>query len=362
MKRLALLIGALALFALPPAFAARPGNTAAPKAAPAAPGAGAAQLSPDELRARFQAISERLHPQTGDIRIPDANAVLHLGENYYFLPADEARLILTDAWGNPPDSAANVLGLVFPAGKTFMDDTWGAVITWQPSGYVSDDDAASADYDELLRQIQAAEPEVNARRTAQGYPAQHMVGWAQPPAYDSRTHSVIWAQNFRIEGDSVNSLNYEIRMLGRHGVLSLNMVTTMDKLAETRQAAQRFSAQAEFSAGARYADYQPGTDRVAAYGVGGLVAAGVGAAVAQKAGLFVVLLAFLKKAGIFIVAGFALLFGWLRRVFGRRREEEEAENYYYEAQPAAEGGPGEPPATQETIVTAPGDTQPERGG
>ncbi len=360
MKRFALLLGALALLALPPAFAARPGTASTPKAAPAAPAAAPAQPTEEEMRARDEALQARLHPRTGDIRLPGADAVLHLGQDYYFLSSEEARLVLTEGWGNPPDSVNDVLGMVFPAGRKFYEpDVWGAVITYQETGYVSDDDADSADYAALLQQLQAAEPDLNQRRTAQGYPTQHLVGWAEPPAYNRATHSVIWAQNLQVSGARENTLNYDVRLLGRRGVLSLNMVTVMSQLGQTRQAAQRFAAHAEFTPGARYADHQAG-DRIAEFGVGGLVAAGLGVAAAQKAGLLVVILAFLKKAGILIIAGIALLWAWLRRVFSRRREEEEARAQYYEAEPAAGGPPADDDAAP--IAGTRPDAPPERSG
>jgi uncharacterized membrane-anchored protein len=349
MKRFGFILGALALLALPPALVARavPPDTKASSAEPAN------SADPEEaIRARVESIEARLHPQTGDIRLPGANAVLHLGQDYYFLPAAEARIVLTEAWNNPPDAVSNVLGLVFPAGRHFYEaDAWGAVISYESTGYVSDSDAQSADYAELLRQLQEGDAEVNQRRAAQGYPAQHLVGWAEQPVYNPSTHSVVWAQNLQISGQSENTLNYDVRLLGRNGVLSLNMLAGMSQLAATRQAAQRFAAQAEFTPGNRYADHQSG-DRTAEYGVAGLVAAGLGVAVAQKAGFLAVALLFLKKVGILIVAGIALLWGWLRRVFSRRRDAlEGAETQPYEAVPeetaapaaaASEGGP--PPA------------------
>jgi uncharacterized membrane-anchored protein len=336
MKRFGLFLGALTLLALPPAIAARAVPPSAPKAATSQAAAAPEEANGNSSEAQVQAIQARLHPQTGDIRIPEANVVLHLGQNYYFLPANEARIVLTEGWGNPPDAVDNVLGIVFPAGKTFADDTWGAVITYNPSGYVSDTDSQSADYDELLQQLQAGEAELNQRYAAQGYPAQHLVGWAQPPAYDRNTHSVVWARNLQITGARENTLNYDLRLLGRNGVLSLNMVTVMSQLAQTREAAQRFAAQVEFTPGNRYADHQSG-DRTAEYGVAGLVAAGVGVAVAQKAGVIAIVLLFLKKVGVFIIAGLALLGGWLRRVFSRRRDALEGAAYHEtppEAQPA----------------------------
>ena len=299
---------------------------------------------------QIQALMDSLHPQTGDVSIPGAEAVLHLGKDYYFLPAEEARKVLVEGWGNPPDTATDVLGIGFPAGKTFVDDTWGAVITWQATGYVSDEDAKTADYDELLKQMQSGEEEINAERAKQGYPAQHLVGWAQPPSYDPASHSVIWAQNFKFGDTPVNSLNYDVRLLGRRGVLSLNMLSEMPKLEETRKAAEKFAASVEFKPGARYADYQPGKDAKADFGVAGLVAAGVGVAAAKKLGLLAVILAFGKKFFILILALFAGLGAWInRRFLGGGDPPEEPQAYYEEMaeEPApidpARPGPGAGP-------------------
>lgn len=296
------------------------------------------------LRAEIERISRQLHPVTGDVAIPGANAVLHLGDDYYFLPANEARIVLTEAWGNPAEAAGDVLGLIFPAGKTFADDTWGAVVTYEASGYVSDSDASSIDYGELLGQMQSGEEEVNAERSRRGFPTQHLVGWAQSPTYDAGSHSLVWARNIQFMGETQNSLNYDIRLLGRRGVLSLNMVTVMAKLDETRAAAAQLARTAQFNQGERYADYQPGTDRVAEYGIAGLITAGLGAAVAKKAGLLALILAFGKKIIVFLIAGIALLWSRIRGLFGGKAEAEEAA--YYEAPP-------EPPAAEPAIDPAP---------
>ena len=317
-------------------------------------GVAAQQPSANEqaaFEAQLRSIAERLHPQGGDIRIPSANAVLHLGEDYYFLPATEARLVLTDAWGNPAEATNNVLGMVFPAGKTFADDTWGAVITFENSGYVSDADAQSTDYDALLEQMRDGEAEANAERSRLGYPAQHLVGWAQAPTYDSRGHSLVWARNIQFAGQAENTLNYDIRLLGRRGVLSLNLVAGMNDLEETREAARQFAAAAEFVAGNRYADFQPGTDRTAEYGIAGLIAAGTGAAVAKKAGLVALILAFGKKFIVLLLAGVAIVGGALRRMFKGRSEETEA-SYDPTYDEAAFHRPNEVAAESELPVVA----------
>jgi hypothetical protein len=53
---------------------------------------------PPEMRA----LEKNLHPQKGAVRIPEAKAVLNLGESYYFLPAAEAKTVLTKVWATRP--------------------------------------------------------------------------------------------------------------------------------------------------------------------------------------------------------------------------------------------------------------------
>jgi uncharacterized membrane-anchored protein len=315
----------------------------------------AQQPTPEQQAAmkKVEALMADLHPQDGDVAIAEADAVLKLGKDYYFLPAAEAKRVLVDAWGNPPEVANDVLGIVFPAGKTFIDDTWGAVITWEPVGYVSDEDAKTTDYSEIIAQLQEGEEDMNKERTEQGYPAQHLVGWAQQPVYDGRSHSVVWAQNIQFQGQAENSLNYDVRLLGRRGVLSLNMITTMSKLTETRAAAEKFARSAAFNPGARYADYQPGTDAKADFGVAGLVAAGVGATVAKKLGLLGIILAFGKKFIILIFAFFGGIGAWVKRKFFGTGAEEAPP--YQEAQAwEQETAAPEPMLNQEAAPGEPG--------
>ncbi|MEA3034766.1 MAG: hypothetical protein QOH04_525 [Sphingomonadales bacterium] len=319
MKHLALALAVACLLTAVPAAAQQPQPPSAQEQAQAK---------------KMRTILESLHPLSGDVTLPAANAMLHLGKDFYYLPPDEARKVLVDAWGNPPRIADGVLGIVFPAGKTFLDDTWGAAITYEGSGYVTDKDAQSADYDALLKQLQSGEDEINAKRKQEGYPAQHLVGWAQPPFYDAASHSVVWAQNIAFDGQSDDSLNYDVRMLGRKGVLSLNMITAMSKLDETRTDAQKLARSADFSPGARYADFKTGDD-TAGYGIAGLVAAGLGVVAVKKLGLLAILLVFAKKFLILIVAALAALGAKFRKLFGLK-EKDKPDDAVLEATPSAE--------------------------
>ncbi|QDZ06545.1 DUF2167 domain-containing protein [Sphingomonas panacisoli] len=266
------------------------------------------------------AFVKTLHKQTGDVTIPTANAVLHLGNKYYFLGPDEAKKVLVDLWGNPPSSVSDVLGLVMPADKSVLENSWGAVITWDDSGYVTDDDADSADYDKIMADMKAGEGATNEERQKAGYPLMHMVGWAQPPSYDKATHSLVWARDFSIVGDKADSLNYDVRILGRKGVLSMNMLWDMPHLAEVRTAAQDFGKVATFASGSTYAEYNSSTDKAAGYGLAGLVGLGVGVAVAKKVGLLALLLPFLKWIAVGALALWGAFKGFVGRLFGRKSD------------------------------------------
>lgn len=268
------------------------------------------------------AFEKSLHKQTGDIALPQAKAVLHLGDQYYFLGPDEARKVITQIWGNPPGSADDVLGIVIAKGATSYDNLWAAVVTYQPTGHVSDADAKTEDYDAVLTQMREGEGEENAERRKQGFPAIHLVGWAQPPSYDPARHALIWARDIAFVGQKIDTLNYDVRVLGREGVLSLNMVSDMRALAPVRAAAAEFGKVAAFDQGRGYADFNAATDKAAGYGLAGLIAGGVGLAVVKKLGLLGLILAFGKK--FIIIIGVALVGAgrYAMRLFGRRGASE----------------------------------------
>ncbi len=303
-------------------FNTAPALAAGSSADIAAPSSASASMSPEEaakaeLAAKTKIVAG-LHPKTGDIPIAEADATLKLGDNYYFLDKDDTRKVLVDVWGNPPGMADGVLGMVVPKGKTPIDD-WGAVVTYEKTDYVSDDDAATANYDSYIKQIQDGEKDENAQRKKDGYSTMHLVGWAQPPSYDKTHHYLIWARDIQFSDQSADTLNYDIRLLGRRGVLSLNMVATMPELASIRAQAQQLALAGQYNVGARYQDYQKG-DAKAAFGLAGLVAAGLGLAAAKKLGLLAVILAFGKKIIVFVLAGFAAIGRWFSSIFGKKKK------------------------------------------
>ncbi|HJU39440.1 MAG TPA: DUF2167 domain-containing protein [Tahibacter sp.] len=256
-----------------------------------------------------------LHFQSGTVTVPQAHATLKLAPEYRYLGAADAQKVLEQLWGNPPD--ADVLGMLLPGGeKTLVDQkAWAVVLTHADEGHVSDADAAGTDYDKMLKDMQAAAREENPEREKQGYPAVDIVGWAAKPHYDNTTNKIYWAKELKFSGSDGNTLNYDIRVLGRSGYLSMNAVAPMSELATVETGMQRVIAMTEFDTGHRYADFNASTDKVAAYGVAALV----GGALASKAGLFAKLLALLVAGKKFVGIAVIGLVALVGRLFGRKK-------------------------------------------
>ena len=260
-----------------------------------------------------QQFVESLDYRQGIIGLHDAGVQLHVPSNFYFLPAKDAQRVIVEAWSNPPAMAARVLGMILPVTHTPADDTWGAVITYDADGYISDEDAAKIDYAELLKNMQEGSRRASEERVKQGYPSLRLVGWASPPYYDKATAKLHWAKEIEFGNEPKHTLNYFVRALGRHGVLNVNFVAGMDQLADIRGVVPAVLAMPEFMEGSRYKDYVPSTDKVAAYGLSGLIAGGF----AQKLGLFSIALAFLKKGWILVVMLLVGVWQGVARMFRR---------------------------------------------
>lgn len=279
----------------------------------------AAHAGDDQAGGEEQFIAS-LHPVTGTVDIPGADAKLKLADGYSFLRGPDAQRVLTQLWGNPPDS--DVLGMILPGTDPHViqeEKSWAVVVTFVDEGYVSDEDAAKINYNDMLKDMQEAAKDDNPERLKEGYPAVELMGWAEPPHYDGASHKLYWARDLKFSradgSDDGRTLNYAIRVLGRKGYLSLNAVAPIAQLAQVRADMPAVVEMAEFDDGQRYTDYNPSTDKAAAYGIAALVAGGI----AAKAGLFAklgILLLALKK---FIVLGIAAIGGVFAKIFKRKQ-------------------------------------------
>ena len=272
---------------------------------------------PRETAEEFES---KLGYQTGTINLKDGLATLTLPSDFRFLATEGATRLLEEGWGNPPGSSEGVLGMIIPTEfSPLSDEGWGVIITFDEDGYVDDKGAMEIDYVKLLKEMQASTEETSAQRVKDGYGPIHLIGWAEPPSYNSATHKMYWAKELMFSDSGAHTLNYNVRVLGRRGVLVLNAVGNMGQLPTIKPAMQQVLGFVEFKDGHRYADYLPGKDKAATYGVAGLVAG----AIATKAGFFKLLLAGLIAAKKLVIVGGVAVVAFFKRLMGRETTPKE---------------------------------------
>jgi uncharacterized membrane-anchored protein len=186
--------------------------------------------------------------------------------------------------------------------------------SFNDEGYVTLDDWKDVDAAAMLETIKDNTEKGNAERARNGFAAVHVKGWLQQPTLDRDSNTVRWAIAADDETPIVNAVALR---LGRRGFEKLTWVGEANSYVAQGGELDLILHAHAFDPGFRYADYVTG-DKVAAYGVGALVATLVGAKLA-KVGLFAGLLLLLKKFGVFAVVAVGGLFAKFRRaIFGKK--------------------------------------------
>ncbi len=244
------------------------------------------------------------------IDLGDGVATLNVPEGFKYLDPEQSEYVLTDLWGNPPQPT---MGMLFKEEAHILgDESWAFEISYDEMGYVEDDEASSIDYDDLADDIRESNEESNPERIELGYDPITFIGWAERPSYDEEKNKLYWAKELKFGDMEEHTLNYEIRALGRKGVLVVNGIATVDQLNEVKENAPNIIKSVAFNSGYTYAEFNPDIDEIAAVGIGGLIAGKVLA----KAGFFALLAKFWKV----ILIGIAGAGAFLKRFFFGSKE------------------------------------------
>lgn len=244
-----------------------------------------------------------LEYREGQVTIEGGMASIDLPSGFRFYPAQAARRIVEDYWGNLEDPST--LGLVTPPGFTYESGPgWAIIVSFEEEGFVKDEDAADLDFGEILAEMKKDSAEINERRRKSGLETVEILGWAEQPRYDATEKKLYWALEAQFSASPAPALNYDVRILGRRGYLVLRAVAEASELAQISAATQDILRRTSMNPGHRYSDFNPSLDKVAAYGIGGLIAGKVLA----KAGLLKLLLKPLLIGGAILAGVFAKIF------------------------------------------------------
>jgi uncharacterized membrane-anchored protein len=265
---------------------------------------------------KIDEIEKSLKYKTGVIELESGSAKLTVPDGFRYLDKAESMYVLTDLWGNPADSS--ILGMLVPVNRGLLQaDGWAFTISYDEMGYVKDDDAADINYDDLLQEQQKETKEENPERIKQGYQPIEFIGWASHPYYDKDRKILHWAKELKFGADTLHTLNYNLRVLGRKGIFMLNAVASMRELPEVKSNINKVIGSVEFKEGSKYADFNPEVDEVAAWSIGGLVAGKILA----KVGFFALLLKFWKIIAFAILAASGTIWKFIR---GKMQRKESA--------------------------------------
>lgn len=257
----------------------------------------------------LDSLEKSLQFREGKVNLKNGLATINVPAGYKYLNPEQSEIVLNRVWSNPPDKPT--LGLLFRDTTDLLASSpWVVEITYEEGGYVNDDNASSIDYNALLTQMKKDAEAENAKRVKLGYEPVSIEGWAVAPTYDEKNNRLVWGQEMKFGNEKVNSLNYHICILGRKGVLMLNIITEMDKLPALKKDIDRVLASISFNKGNSYAEFDSSNDIEAAYGMEALVT-GKGLGKADSANVWMML-------GLGIV-GIAVVFrGQIAGLFGKK--------------------------------------------
>jgi uncharacterized membrane-anchored protein len=245
-----------------------------------------------------------------------------LPAGYAFLGPPHAGKVM-ESMGNLYND--NLLGIVIADQEQAQ---WFVTLRYDAEGYVKDDEKIDAD--ELLGSMRDGLEEFNEERKTKGFPPLALDGWDEKPHYDRSAHHLVWC--LRVSDKDGASANFNTRVLGRKGYVSINLVTDPNDVQTDKHHASAVLAATRFKSGARYEDFDGSKDKVAEYGLAGLVlgGAGLGAMKLVKLGLLAkfwkVLLAAVIAGKKAIIALFLAGAAGLRKFFGRKGTSAQGSN------------------------------------
>ncbi|MEZ5832486.1 MAG: DUF2167 domain-containing protein [Dongiaceae bacterium] len=279
-------------------------------ASPVFAGQGTYPQTEDELDAAYNALNWQTASQ--GYKLPDSHATIQLRSGQAILLGNDARRY---SW--------LASGVEFPDTEAVLTyDTSSAqaevYYEWREEGYVSDSDWEDVDPDALLAEYRDGTEASNEERVANGMEPMEVVGWLETPHYDKSSRTVTYSIELKDKnGDWANA--FALR-LGRTGYTQLTWVGSVGLLQSAGGRPQLLNdalASHSYQDGYRYADFQQG-DKVAAYGITGLIAAALGAKFGK--GLIAGLIAFVLAGKKIIIPALIALAGavarFRRRLFG----------------------------------------------
>ena len=182
-------------------------------------------------------------------------------------------------------------------------------------GYVKLDDWKDVNPDKFIKQMRSDAKEVNKIRKKNNSATAENISWAQEPTLDKETKSVYYA--LLVEwSDGYTSINAKTLLLGRYGYTRITYTGEPENFKTNKDLIlSNIISNYSFVEEKKYSNFTAG-DKVAAAGIGGLLAASMGIKAFKAGGLAAILL-ILKKAWFILLIPFIFAWGFIKRLFSR---------------------------------------------
>ncbi len=181
----------------------------------------------------IDSLSKLMNPDsTGTKTISDGKVTITIPQGFYFLDAKDSKILLEEMWGNPPSDDTEAM-LVTKDGY-FGDSVIAITMQYTNDGHIEDKDAEDINYDELLEEMQTSAEANNPQRIEMGYNPISIIGWASTPFYDQVSKKLHWAKEAKFGDAEENTLNYDLRILGREGSMDLTFIAGINQLDDVK--------------------------------------------------------------------------------------------------------------------------------
>jgi len=257
------------------------------------------------------------------IVLGDKLATIELPSEYVFIGPKEAAEVVKRQ-GSNADGILGVIALREPS-----ENDYCVMCYFDEVGYVDDEDADQLNTDDLLDAFKDVAKANNEERKKLNLAPMFVTGWAQQPYCKKEAHQLVWAIKIKTDysaKSSLETINYNTRVLGRRGVLSMNLVTAPEFFEQNKPKMAALLNATKFCSGQSYGDFKPGSDKLAEFGIAGLILGGGAVAAAAKCGVLALLwkwllvpLLLLKKFLVFLIIGAGSLFPRLMVKWKKRK-------------------------------------------
>ena len=267
---------------------------------------GKADTSTDAETA-FASIPWKEGPCNGDL---GGYAEIRVPEGFLFTGSDGAPKYL-ELSENTPDPTT--MGVLFPISD---DDKWVVYFNYQDIGHVPDDEHKTIDAAAILANLKAGTEASNSERRTRGWEELHVTDWIIPPGYEPETKRLAWGVGLKT-GGGADGANYDVRLLGRTGVMSVTLSCPPDSVRSLVPKLQTILAGFNYNSGHKYGEWRSG-DKMAAYGLTGLITGGAAVADAKSGLLAKIGIAIAKMGKAIFIGILAICAGIWQMICGKK--------------------------------------------